>query len=349
MSIENALTRRQIFVQRFSGSEALKAERQLARIYGEITARLSREPTQFQADRLIKIRQDLSIIMAQGFDALNTNITESVLGYTADETNFAFRALGLETNAILSLPAVAGVERAVLQFGLDTPIGPGTITMQESLLQFTKNKSREIQLAIGDGILLGETTPQITKRVGELAVGRPKHQVNALVRTLINHAASMARSAVANQNSELLSGEEWVATLDSRTTLICAGRDGRIYPVGKGPQTPAHWGCRSLRIPVLKPEFDVQDDKATRAQKGEKKGQVSSKTKFDGWLRGQSAEFQDEYFSQFPDGAEKAALFRRGKLPIQAFRDETGRDFTLEQLRGLEPLAFDKANLDMSI
>ena len=94
--------------------------------------------------------------------------------------------------------------------------------------------------------------------------------------------------------------------------------------------------CRSVRVPVFKPEFNI----------GRKPKQ---KKDFDGWLRGQSAEFQDEYFSQFPDGLEKAALFRRGKLPIQAFRDETGRDFTLEQLRSLEPLAFDKANLDMSI
>ena len=345
MSIENSLTRRQIFIQRFAGSEALSAEREIVRIYREIQTRILREPTDFQADRLVNMRRDIAIILSQGFDRLNAGITENILGFSNDEVSFAFRALGLETNVVLLMPAIAGVERAVLKFGLDVPVGPDTLTMEEALTQFTINKSREISLLIGDGILLGDTTPQIAKKVGELATARPKHQVNALVRTLINHAGSMARSAVMEQNSELLAGEEWVATLDNRTTLICAGRDGRIYPVGKGPQSPAHWNCRSLRVPVLKPEFDIQDDKATRAQKGEKKGQVSTKTKFDGWLRGQSAEFQDEYFSQFPDGAEKAALFRRGGLDIQQFRDETGRNFTLEQLRGLEPVAFDKANI----
>ena len=105
--------------------------------------------------------------------------------------------------------------------------------------------------------------------------------------------------------------------------------------------------CRSLRVPVIKDEFGLDDDVAKRPEVGaEGPGQVTGKTKFDGWLRRQPADFQDEYFSQFPDGKEKAALFRRGGLSIQQFRDETGRDFTLEQLRALEPVAFQKANVD---
>ena len=62
-------------------------------------------------------------------------------------------------------------------------------------------------------------------------------------------------------------------------------------------------------------------------------------------MRDQPADFQDEYFSQFPDGLAKAALYRRGKLPIQRFRDETGRNYTLAQLKALEPIAFNKANI----
>ena len=104
--------------------------------------------------------------------------------------------------------------------------------------------------------------------------------------------------------------------------------------------------CRSIRVPVLKDEFDLQDDTARRPEVGDEgPGTTTASTKFDGWLRRQPASFQDEYFSRFPDGKEKAALFRRGGLDIQQFRDETGKDFTLDQLRALQPLAFEKANI----
>jgi hypothetical protein len=64
-------------------------------------------------------------------------------------------------------------------------------------------------------------------------------------------------------------------------------------------------------------------------------------------MKAQPADFQDEYFKRFPDGLKKAALFRRGGLTIDRFRDETGYNYTIEQLRSLEPLAFTKANISV--
>jgi len=104
--------------------------------------------------------------------------------------------------------------------------------------------------------------------------------------------------------------------------------------------------CRSVRVPVVKDEFAIGPQGAKRPEvSAEGRGTTSSKTKFDSWMRRQPADFQDEYFSQFPDGLEKAKLFRQGGLSIDRFRDETGRNFTLDQLRALEPVAFGKANI----
>jgi SPP1 gp7 family putative phage head morphogenesis protein len=348
MSLEDSLIRRLIFIQRFAGAEAKKAEDTLLRISGTVQARLLREPTEFQEGRLKRLRDDINNLLGVGFRELNEQQIESILAFSENEAEFAQKAMQLETGVILSTPAIAQIEQAVFNTGMDAPIGPNQITIREALAQFAGKKSREINTVINDGILLGDTTPQIAKDVGSFVEGKPKAQVNALTRTLINHASNQAHKAVSVQNSDILKGDEWVATLDSSTTLICGGRDGRIYPIGKGPFPPAHWSCRSIRVPVIKDEFDLNDDTATRASKGEEGGkQVSAKTTFDGWLRKQPAGFQDEYFSQFPDGAEKAALFRRGGLEIQQFRDEAGRDFTLDQLKALEPLAFEKANIDI--
>lgn len=348
MSLEESLVRRLVFVQRFAGAEAKKAEDTLLRISATVQARLLREPTEFQEGRLKRLRDDINNLLGVGFRELNEQQIESILAFSENEAEFAQKAMQLETGVILSTPDIVQIEQAVFNSGMDAPIGPNQITIQEALNQFSAKKSREINTVINDGILLGDTTPQIARDVGLFVEGKPKAQVNALTRTMINHASNQAHKAVSVQNSDILKGDEWVATLDNRTTLICGGRDGQVFPIGKGPFPPAHWNCRSVRVPVLKDEFDISDDKATRASKGEEGGkQVSAKTTFDGWLRKQPAVFQDEYFSQFPDGAEKAALFRRGGLEIQQFRDEAGRDFTLDQLKALEPLAFEKANVDV--
>jgi SPP1 gp7 family putative phage head morphogenesis protein len=345
MSLEDSLIRRQILAQRLASGQAIEAQNILQRIYNDVSKSLTREPTEFRADRLRRLRDDIDVILNQGFTELDEKILDGVLLYANDEADFTHQAINLETNVELSLPAPAQIEQAVLQRGMAAPIGPTQITMQQALNQFSEKKSREIRTMISDGILEGLTTPEVAKNV-EGMTDRPKAQVNALVRTTINHAGSQARRAVVVENQSLFKGEEWVSTLDSRTSLICAGRDGRIYPVNKGEFPPAHWNCRSVRVPVLKSEFDIDPDAGKRPQKGAKgAGQTSAKTKFDGWLRSQPASFQDEYFSQFADGKEKSKLFRAGKLDIQFFRDETGKNYTLEQLHALNPLAFEKANI----
>jgi len=345
MSIEDTLIRRQIFLIRFAGGRAAEAEDMLLAILERAQARFLREPTEIQSARLARLITDISILTDQGFSELNEKILADAIALAEDEAAFSAKALGQNVTVEVAVPALQQIEQAVIRTGMDAPIGPNTITMREALNQFGAKKSIEIQRAISDGILEGKTTTQIAKDIGALS-NRQRHQVNALTRTALNHSGSQARKAFSKENAEILEGEEWVATLDNRTTLICGGRDGRIFPVGNGPFPPAHWNCRSLRVPVIKEEFGIDVSTTKRPEKGAKgPGQVTGATKFDGWLRRQPADFQDEYFSQFPDGLEKAALFRRGKLGIQQFRDETGRNFTLEQLRALEPLAFEKANI----
>lgn len=346
MTLENVLTRKQIFNQRFAGGEAVKAENILKRIYKNVEDRLLREPTEFQEMRLTILRRDIANILDLQFDDMKRDIVDGALEFADDESKFMYTALSAQTNVILAVPAIEMVQQAVLQSGMDVEIGTGTLTINEALDKFAVNKTIAIRNVINDGILIGETTPKIAAQVKDLGDNLHKNQINALVRTSINNAASQARRIVTNTNADILKGDEWVATLDNRTTLICGGRDGNVYPIDRGPYPPAHWNCRSLRIPALKDEFNIDDEVGKRPEIGaDGVKQVSAKRTFNTFLKDQPADFQDEYFSQFPDGLKKAALFRRGDLPVDRFRDELGRNYTLEQLRALNPLAFNKANI----
>lgn len=211
------------------------------------------------------------------------------------------------------------------------------------------NKVKE-QLRIG--VFQGESIDNIVKRVrgtkalnytdGAMQLGR--RQARALVRTAVNHVANSARSELYRQNKKLIKGEMWLATLDGRTTLICASRDGQVYKIGEGPRPPAHVGCRSTVTPVTKSwkELGVKLSEAPEGTRASLNGQVPGKTTFDKFLRGESKGFQEEFL-----GKTKAKLFRDGKLPLDRFVDPTGEEYTIAQLAKIERKAFKRAGIEL--
>ena len=69
--------------------------------------------------------------------------------------------------------------------------------------------------------------------------------------------------------------------------------------------------------------------------------QVSSNTTYGDWLKKQPAAFQREVL-----GETRYKLFAKGDLTLDRFVDgETGKQYTLAQLRELEPHAFELAGL----
>ena len=189
---------------------------------------------------------------------------------------------------------------------------------------------RKIKMAINIGIAEGQTTDQIIRRIrGTRALSyedgllhATRRDVASVVRTAIAHTANFASEELYAANDDLVVGVRWVSTLDGRTTAICASRDGRVYPVNKGPRPPAHFNCRSTTVPDLGDEIEGSRASAT--------GPVSAKLTYDEWLRKQSAGFQEEVL-----GVAKAKLFRGG-LKIEKFLDASGKEYTLSQLKRMD-------------
>jgi hypothetical protein len=128
-------------------------------------------------------------------------------------------------------------------------------------------------------------------------------------------------------NADVIRGERFVATLDSRTTLTCAGHDAEVYQVGEGPIPPLHFNCRSVRVPVIRDDLAIPGLRGERAAAG---GPVDARTTYNSWLSRQPAEVQDEVLGQ-----ARAKLFRGG-MHIDKFTDDFGRPLSLDQLRNME-------------
>lgn len=330
MSVANAIIRKQILNQRFVRSLAKKYQRDLQSLFNRVADRIAREPNNV---RLQAIQNDLQRMLNVGLNEISERINADIVDFAGSESEFLEQVMRLNSTAILKAPDIGVIIRALKVGELAVPVGPSAITMAQALSQFSRGQTRAIRRILTDGVLLGETIPEMTKAIRLLAKNRSRHQVEALTRTLTNFASSQAKKSFAIQNKNVFDGEEWSAVLDSRTTLLCSGRDGNVYPIGKGPFPPAHWNCRSVRIPVLKKDFEAITQKSNRQD-------------FDSWLKRQDKEFQREYFSQFPDGEEKLDLFRKGGLELQRFRDETGVDYTLDELKALYPNAIREAGIE---
>ena len=209
------------------------------------------------------------------------------------------------------------VEQVVAAFtaepaGIITGDRVDRLTIPQMMSQFSDKKSKEIMNIVRAGFIEGQTTDQIARQVSSRVTKRTRAQARALVRTATNHAASVARSKTMQANADVLEGEEWISTLDSNTTQICFGLSGQVFPVGVGPTSPAHWQCRSLRAARVKPEFSLFRGDSTRPAIGaDGVEQISTRKTFGGWLRGQPASFQDEFFGKFSGGATKRKLDRK--------------------------------------
>lgn len=332
----DAATRHQVFLQRYGNGRSKEAVKLLNKLRNKINARLAQEPNDFQAQRLQDVLKDVDSLTKLTMNDIKRLIELDAFDLAASEAVFAVDMLNRVSSSTLALPSEAALISAVTT----TPMGIGAmsgITIPDALSQFGVKKGAQILQQITDGVGLGETTQTIRKKLDDIIRTMMKRQATSLISTIINAVSSISRNKMYEQNKRLIDRYEWVSTLDGRTTFVCMARDGKLYRVGEGPMPPAHYGCRSTTIPKIRKEFDLGlDVEGTRPSIGSGGvNQVSSKVTYGGWLRRQNREFVDEAL-----GVERSILFRSGKLSIDKFVDPTGRVYTLEQLRGMNPLVF---------
>lgn len=195
-----------------------------------------------------------------------------------------------------------------------------------------------VSAAITNGIVNGRTTDQIVRSLrgtavqgfedGILAISR--REAANIVRTSVAHVANQARDELLLNNADIILGEQWVATLDSRTCARCAALDGKVFAVGQAPKRPVHFGaCRCTTIAYI----GDTDTKSTRASQY---GPVPASTTYSDWLKTQPASIQDAML-----GKSRAKLWREGGLTLDRFTDDTGERYNLQELRARDREVFD--------
>ena len=293
--------------------------------------------------RLNDLLASVRSINLRAYEALSDGLTDELESLVVYEADFQDRLIGKA--APVTLATTIPAEETLIAAVHSRPF-QGRL-LKEWIKGASDAGAARTRDAIRLGVVEGQTTAQIAQRIrgtkalnytdGILEISR--RGVAAMVRTAVNHTATTARELYFQDNADIIAKEQWVSTLDGKTSAVCRSRDGEVFPIGKGPRPPAHIGCRSTMAPVVKSwrELGIDLDDAPPGTRASMDGQESETETYQSWLKKQPAPFQNETL-----GKTKGQLFRKGGLTLDKFVDRNGNELSLDQLRKTEAQAFER-------
>ena len=239
----NKLIRHQIFLERFAGGVAATMQAGIDAARNEAIIN-----TVGGVDNLdIKALQASLVVILNRYMNKALNEIKALTGHESDfNVKLLKKDLDVVNNAttesiiaaLLNKPMPVGLADR----GVNRKIDPAFNKFSEQTARQLVQPIRDVQILGGDLLTASET-------VAALSAGLLSAQAKSLSRSGVVHASSVTKTEVLKVNDIEL--EEWVSVLDSHTTKYCRGQDGKIYEVGKGPHPPAHYNCRSIRVPVI--------------------------------------------------------------------------------------------------
>lgn len=344
-------TRNAVMLERLKSGEVEKIDPFLRRIDKDLRERLSRDTlTDYSRARLEQMLKSIDAMLAKIHGDFTSQLLLDLFDIGAYEAEFEARSLDqVLVNITAAAPTVKAIQAAVKAQPLSVTGPDGGKLLESFIADWTQAERNRVTGAIRMGYVQGETNQQIINRIrgtkalkysdGLLAITR--RNAEAVVRTGIQHVASVARMETWKTNSDVVTGYRWVSTIDGRTSKTCMSLDSREFKIGKGPLPPIHVRCRSTTAAVLDARYSFLDEDATRSSRD---GYIDAKETYFSWLKKQPASFQDEML-----GKDRGKLFRSGGLSSERFAelqlDRNFKPLSLQQLRELEPLAFERAGL----
>lgn len=335
-----ALTRHRLALLRYEAGTA----RELVAVYDAALADVLREMDALRAanaagepldlDRLARLRRVSEELAGKVREA--KRVAELDLRARLAETAEAeadFHAGRLARSIGVSFTRVPEAQVAT---AITSPLGGGVWTQRLAVDLF--NAQDEIRGAIAQGIAQGGSVQAVADMIGAtFSVSETyRNRLVAIARTEVQRVANDVALASYVENADVISGVQWLATLDSRTCLVCARRHNVVYPlengrpVGLDRRPPLHPRCRCFLAPVVKPYAEITGE--TTKPPTQYDGRPAADTTFTAWLRRQPADVQTDIL-----GEERRNLWRSG-VPLDRFTDGR-RPLRLGELRALAATA----------
>jgi hypothetical protein len=350
--ILDRMTTRALDLQRLAAGQARDSARFLKALEVDIVAQLARvDPTGIgsisrRAARLEKLLKQVRGTITAAYRTEGKRLANELREIADMEARFAVSAINQGAGVQLITTELTRGQLVAITGDLLVQGAP----VSEWLSRQAGDTLKKFQDNMRLGIAQGETNAQLVRRIrggkqgGEVVEGFMKvtrAHADSLVRSATQAVSQASRQAVYNENDDIIKAEQWVSTIDLRTTVLCSARDGLTYTVGthepidhtlpwEGGPGNLHWGCRSTSTPVLKTfrELGLDIDEVPLSTQASLDGQIPQDTSFEKWLSGKTEKQQDENL-----GVGRAKLWRDGKISFRDLMDANGRELSLEELR----------------
>lgn len=300
----------------------------------------------YRAKRLEKLLEQVRETIRSGYRNLSRELVGDLRELTGIEASFVANTINGQAGVALATSAIAPAQLAALTGDVLVQGAPVSDWWSRQAGDVLEKFTDQMRL----GIASGETSADLIRRVrggtknGELVRGImevSRRNADSLVRSATQAVAEAAKNATYEANADILAAVVWTATLDSRTTVMCAARDGLRYsvrdkkpighnlPWGGGPGN-LHWGCRSSSRPEVKSwrDLGLDIDELPAGTRASMDGQVAVDLSFESWLKKQDTSRQDAVL-----GPGRAVLWRNETITFRDLLDQNGRELSLEELR----------------
>ncbi len=322
---------------------------------------------EYGTPRLRKLRDAIEAYGNGSGEVLSQQWGDTAPKLAAYEAGYAAALLD---QAVEGVPKLKIDGPAVYSSAMRTPMSGGAPyggrLVQSLLDRFPTEQAERVMASVRSGVVGGHTNAEIVKTIrGTKALNYEdgiaqitRGSAEMFVRTARNH---ISNQAMADTYERLgVKFVIFVATLDGRTSKVCAGLDGRRWKLDEPhPTPPLHPRCRSVLAPSMDGDLIGQRPyvralkvtgrdgnskfrsvgdmtKKQREDAGLNVGQVSAKTDYGKWFANQDAEFQRQWLGQ---GRYK--LYKEGGYTIDRFSDpRTGKQYTLDELRARDEETF---------
>ena len=217
-------------------------------------------------------------------------------------------------------------------------------TYSQQLASISILEQRRIKGIVKNGMTQNKAMINIAQDVGRSGLLASTVQLKTLTRTAITETSNFVSNTTYKLNDDVVQGYQYVATLDSRTSLICGRLDGKVYSLDNknAPQPPQHFNCRSTTIPVIKSTNQLLNTDNNRLQKrkiarltdsrrASINGQVPAKLTYSEWLKTQSNDVKLAVLGS----QKRVTVFNSGKVKFSQFSNKDGKLISLKQLEEL--------------
>ncbi len=359
-------------LDRFAAAEQRKVRGTLIQLREELVEKLrkmelegvSRET--FKRARAEKLLDQTRATIGESYAAMSKGLNGTLKDVAEVRSNGVMQVAGSVLTTSLTPQDLRSIVKDLVVDG-----NPAKEWWKRQSAGLQMNYAREVRV----GLAAGETTGDIVRRVRGRDTGQrvvvevggkqrvmpkfaggvmdlPTRQAEALVRTSVQAVSNDVLQETYKANSEVLAGQQLMATLDDRTCPECGGYDGGVWNIETGEPTedspvqepypgpaPFHYQCRCVWVPVTKswsqlikeaggkPPADLEEvPEMTRASMD---GQVAGKMTYDEWLQNQPEAVQKDVL-----GPGKFQLWQDGKIKsVGQLTNQDGNILTLKELQ----------------